>query len=677
MKFGIENKKKFRHGSVSIALSALVIAAVIIFNAIFTALADKHLWYADLTKEKIYTITDKCESILKTELAKVDKERKESDANNVNININKNAENAAVIAADEEIIRAAASSTLNPLWEETFEIWSSVRTRVEALAGISNQKNKNEAIDAINADVIKLNKKLDRINENISVINKEIREKNDLLGLKPDDEGYTVSIKNVSNLASYVRINGELAVTILFCDEPDNLEANASSRFVYESAKQLQKLFPDIITVEYVDIWTNPSAVQKYKSSSYETIRSTDVIVTSGTEFRVHAVENFFAFSTGETEPWGYLGENKLTSSIIAVTRAESPIACLTYNHGEKVSYDLYYLLEDAGYEVVLLDLLKEDIPEKCRLILTCDPIQDFFHFDPNDPEANTYYPSEIEKIAKFLDGSNSFMAFVDPDTKKLPNLENYLEEWGVVIDRHTDEETNSQFNYVIKETSSNTITTDGLTIFGQYAKNGIGKELTLDFTESANAPKIIFKNSSSLSVSDSYTVFHEEDDTELETTETDYAYYNSGGTSRRVYSLFTSSSDAIALANGRQVDKASTHDLFTLMTITRESKSIDGVGYESIPDPSHVIVCASTEIYAEKYLSSSVYGNSDVLMTIFNLFSRDVSAIDLDPTVFSQTEISTLTPNAATAWTLCLALIPSIAVFAVGTFVIIRRKYS
>ena len=112
-------------------------------------------------------------------------------------------------------------------------------------------------------------------------------------------------------------------------------------------------------------------------------------------------------------------------------------------------------------------------------------------------------------------------------------------------------------------------------------------------------------------------------------------------------------------------------------MTITREEKIINETDYSTVHDPANVVVCASTEIYAEKYLSSSVYGNSEVLMTVFNYLSREVSPVDLDLKVFSMTQISTMTPRAATTWTLCLALIPTVAVFALGTFVIIRRKYS
>ena len=56
--------KKFRHGSVSLALTVVVVAAVILVNAIFTALANKFLWYIDMTTEQVFTLTDDAKDIL-------------------------------------------------------------------------------------------------------------------------------------------------------------------------------------------------------------------------------------------------------------------------------------------------------------------------------------------------------------------------------------------------------------------------------------------------------------------------------------------------------------------------------------------------------------------------------------------------------------------------------------
>ena len=54
------DKRKFRYASTSAALTALIIAAIIVFNIIFSALGSKFLWYVDLTPELVFTLTDEC-----------------------------------------------------------------------------------------------------------------------------------------------------------------------------------------------------------------------------------------------------------------------------------------------------------------------------------------------------------------------------------------------------------------------------------------------------------------------------------------------------------------------------------------------------------------------------------------------------------------------------------------
>ena len=46
------------------AITALVIAAVIILNVIFSILASANGWFIDLTTESIYTLSDTCVELL-------------------------------------------------------------------------------------------------------------------------------------------------------------------------------------------------------------------------------------------------------------------------------------------------------------------------------------------------------------------------------------------------------------------------------------------------------------------------------------------------------------------------------------------------------------------------------------------------------------------------------------
>ena len=58
MKIKASTGRKLRYGGLSLALTALIIAVVVIVNVIFSALAQKFMWYGDLTPELLYTISD-------------------------------------------------------------------------------------------------------------------------------------------------------------------------------------------------------------------------------------------------------------------------------------------------------------------------------------------------------------------------------------------------------------------------------------------------------------------------------------------------------------------------------------------------------------------------------------------------------------------------------------------
>ena len=65
MKFNKANSKKLRYGGVTAVLTALIIVAVLIVNVIFSALAQKLIWYKDLTPELLFTLSDNCVDLLK------------------------------------------------------------------------------------------------------------------------------------------------------------------------------------------------------------------------------------------------------------------------------------------------------------------------------------------------------------------------------------------------------------------------------------------------------------------------------------------------------------------------------------------------------------------------------------------------------------------------------------
>ena len=466
--------------------------------------------------------------------------------------------------------------------------------------------------------------------------------------------------------------NENVKIKLIFCDLRDNLEANETQNLVLNTALDLQEKFPEYISVEYIDIWNNHTAVQKYKTTSYTTITSSNVIVESGSEFRVIDLRNFYSFNTTEDEtPWGYNGEKVFAAAILAVSQAESPIACITVNHTETFSdYQLFYALEAAGYKVQTIDLAYQEIPEDCRLIVIYNPQEDFMQAD------GVSEISEIEKIDRYLNGlSCSLMVFVNANTPKLPNLEEYLEEWGVVINRHTNS-LGESYNYTVKEDASAALSTDGFTFSGTYVTKGLGSSLTSTLLANTYPPTVVFKNATSLGYSPLYTQVYNVnyEDPEDDTDEFWSGYYYSNGNERNVYDVFVTTDNAIAMANGSPISITGAEYKFQrLLTITRETRMIDNTNV----DYAHVMVCASTDFATEKLLGSAVYGNEDVILSAARGMGKEFVAVDLSPKPFASTDISKMTTQAKTTYTVLLATIPAVIVIGLGVFILVRRKYS
>lgn len=557
MKMKTSTSRKLRYGGVSAVLTALIIAVIIIVNVIFSALSQKFLWYADLTPELLYSLSD------------------------------------------------------------------------TALDLIENGDEKFESLSPI------------------EMVDKA-REEN------PDTA------------------SEDLMIDIIFCDDPDTIEANTYQRYVHHTALELEEKFPDYFNVEHYNIIRNPSSVSKFKTNSLSQIYTTSVIVSFGTEYRVHNVQSFYTFNEGETEtPWAYNGEKAFVASILAVTRAESPVACITTNHGEAFD-DSQFLntLIDAGYIVQNLDLAADEIPEKCRLIVVFDPKSDFTVAD------GVADIDEIEKLDKFLDGTNSMMVFMDPDTQRLENFEEYLEEWGISYDRYTDD-AGVETSHRIMD-SSQALTVDGYTFKADYVTAGTGAAFTTDMRSRPVPQSIIFKNAMSISYSDVYSPTHyapEENSTDEDDVAYDYASYYANGTSRAIFDVFTTSAKAEAYAGGVLRESASDTNKLKLMTVSVENRTTQEDNYHTVNEASYVLACGSTDFASSALLQSNSYGNTNLLLTALRTIGKEPVPVGLEFKPFADLTIDTITTAESTQYTVVLTVVPVLVAAITGIVVIVRRK--
>lgn len=60
----IKKHRRLKFGAFAVGLTAAVIALIVIINVVFSSLASKFMWYADMTKEQIYGITQQSVDLL-------------------------------------------------------------------------------------------------------------------------------------------------------------------------------------------------------------------------------------------------------------------------------------------------------------------------------------------------------------------------------------------------------------------------------------------------------------------------------------------------------------------------------------------------------------------------------------------------------------------------------------
>ena len=475
-------------------------------------------------------------------------------------------------------------------------------------------------------------------------------------------------------------------VKIIFCADRDVVESNELTRYVSYTARAIEKSFPEYFEVSYINIVKNPSAVQKYKTTSAATINNSDVIVAFGSEYLVQGIKSFYLTDTDTDELWAYNGEKRLSAMILSVTAAETPICCLTYNHGEllfeegdeiavKEEYSTFIkLIEGAGYKVQFIDFEKEEIPEDCRMLITFAPTEDFKAFG-NLGENGI---SEIEKLDRYLDASNSFFYICDADTPVLSSLDEYLEEWGIVVKRSQDLAGNTH-NFKVEDIVNSTTANNGNTFVGNYAVGGTGASLTEDMRSRNYPPSVIFGNSAIIEPnSETYVKLYSKVEEGSSDPSYQYFSYFRNGVSREMFSVFTTYDTASAYA-GEDVEIATEANLFQLMTVTHELRYVQEDNYTTIDQPTYVISLASTEFLTNEVLDSTAYGNTDVILSVLRNTGNEIVPVNVPLKAFYEYGVQSntaYTQSNPTLWFWCLTIIPPVAALICCTVVTVRRKY-
>ena len=430
-------------------------------------------------------------------------------------------------------------------------------------------------------------------------------------------------------------------IKIIFCNTREKIRSEELYKYVYDSFVEVADLFPQMVEIEHLDVFEQPSVAQKYGVDSIN-----DVVCVYGDRHQTVDLRDFYAYETVNYESvvTAYNGELLIASALMRVTQKNTPMCYITVNHGEEYTdQEFVRVIAQSGYTVGTIDLYADEIPEDCEMLITFNPKKDL------TVSNETSDISEVERLEKFMSKGGKYMVFLSADTFAsggFENMESFLSSWGVNYMHKTTDE-GIEACYLVKD-SANSLTGDGYTVIGR--PNVLGTAFSI--LGGISAPGS-FGNTTYMAVANGFI-------------SDENGNFVSADTNRKLMPMYLANSTAVAWADGRAVARASEDD-FILMSLTEEVCESG--------EKSYLLASASIDFASGDALQSASLGNSRVIGEILRYMGKDDAPTSLVSKPMGQTDIESLTTRDATILTAVMVALPMIAIATIGTVVIIRRK--
>ncbi|MDD6876753.1 MAG: GldG family protein [Clostridiaceae bacterium] len=243
------------------------------------------------------------------------------------------------------------------------------------------------------------------------------------------------SLKADISAAGYYQISEQTEAMLKNLSEPvtcyilmseSDVQASTAYSVSAEFLKRFETLSNGMFSVEYVDVYKNPTFMNRYDENSGVSVGS--FIIESEKRYRVCSLYDLYEISNSYDDEGnldtqyisGFDADEQFASMLHYVTTGQLPTVCLVTGHGESYGDDLREIFDSNNYDVVELNLMLEDIPSGTDMLVIGAPYTD-------------YTEDEIEKLDRyFLEDFGSAMVFMSYGADRLDNLENYFAEWGV-----------------------------------------------------------------------------------------------------------------------------------------------------------------------------------------------------------------------------------------------------
>lgn len=433
----------------------------------------------------------------------------------------------------------------------------------------------------------------------------------------------------------------KLKVTVLTTEEAfaGRSDDSGSNSYYYQANKLLKEMSVyENFELEYKDI--SASSASKL-SAQYPDINwtSTDnlILVESGDRYEMLTVEDIFSFSQ---EYAYYYGMNVIDNQSIEqcvlktaqkLTAKDALKIAVTTGNGEYLNEQHQYyaaykaiidLLEDNAYEVVMLDLLAEVIPEDTDAMLMVAPAADIT--DEQSEKINTWLENGGDYGKTFIYVPYDFM-------ESSENMDLLLEQWGMKLKRAYIYE--NDLSLALSGSS-----TPQLTSIVNYADETFTEDLK------TSALPVIMPYSMAIEITDE----------------------------KAVTPMLTSSDKADLLILNKSAEEPvyekSTGEAHNYAVLSKKGNS-------DMSKVSNFVVWGSYDGVSQDAILSSNFNNASYFVNIFNeTLGNEAEAIVVESVSLGYETLTVTSAQQVTVFVFFVVLIP-LGLFAIGIVVWIRRK--
>lgn len=380
------------------------------------------------------------------------------------------------------------------------------------------------------------------------------------------------------------------------------------------------------LKVKYVDLTANPSFTSDYPNVDWQSSSSNNIVlVESGKQYKVLTLADCFEY---DEQTYNYYGsysftgtkiEQAVVTAILNVTTDDKVVVDMIKGNNEQDYSSLKTLLENNAYQVNEVSLATGDFDKDAKIAIMYAPSVDL------DEKI-------VEKLSTWLsnDGKygRSLVYIPTADMGDMPNLDDFLKEWGLSIDRGYVFETNESTLVSANSPYAFTVT------YGDY------------YTDNLKNSKIpvVVSEAHPINITDENTA----------------------------HALLTTSDKAGVLP----IDADKDWDYKDAVTGNGENVAAEGVMTNEDNGSSRVIVFGSYIMFSDSIMQYNSFNNSAYFMNVVNTIAdKDDVGITIESKSIDNTELGITDVATQNAMLIIFVIVIPIAILVAGFVLWLRRR--